>query len=80
MNLKVILTALAVLVPSVALACAPAPSCWFKYSPKHLRAICRGYATNGKTLKELASLLDEPDKIAEFGEACRKLHVHLRPE
>ena len=63
---------------SNALACAPAPSCWMKYGPTYLKSICSGYAKDKKTLQEIATYLDEPEKVDELSSACRKLGVALR--
>jgi hypothetical protein len=60
------------------LACAPAPSC--KLSPEYVRSVCLGYAKDGQTLKQIAQVLDEPEKIGEFAKACKKLHVNLKDE
>jgi hypothetical protein len=38
------------------------------------------YAKDHQTLKQIALYLEEPEKIAAFGEACRKLHVNLKSE
>jgi hypothetical protein len=58
-------------------ACAPAPSCWIKEGPAYLRSVCLSYAKDHQTLKQIAMYLEEPEKIAAFGKACEKLHVHL---
>jgi hypothetical protein len=63
-----------------ALACAPAPSCWLKGDPAYLRSLCSTYANYHQTLKQIAQYLDEPEKIGDFGAACRKLHVDLKAE
>jgi len=61
-----------------ALACSPAPSCWIDEGPSYLRSVCKGYAKDGKTLGQIASYLDEPEKITEFDRACRRVGVHLK--
>jgi hypothetical protein len=62
-----------------ALACSPAPSCWIEEGPAYLRSICRGYAKDGKSLREIATFVDEPKKIQKFAKACRKVGVTLKP-
>lgn len=63
-----------------ALACAPAPSCWMQGDPAYLKSICRGFAKRGQTLKQIATFVDEPDQIAAFGQACKKLKIRLQAE
>ena len=60
-----------------ALACGPVPSCWMESGSAYLKSICSGYAKNHTTLKEIATHMDEPEKVPAFGNACEKLHVHL---
>ena len=64
----------------VALACSPAPSCWMKSGPEYLRSVCVSYAKDRQTLKQIAQYVEEPEKIAAFGKACNRLHVHLKAE
>lgn len=59
------------------LACSPAPSCWIESGPEYLRAVCAGYAKDGRTVQEIASYLDDPKEIMTFVEACAKLHVYF---
>jgi hypothetical protein len=63
-----------------AVACSPAPSCWIKSGPVYLRSVCLGYAKDHKTLKQVSEYVDEPEKIAAFGQACKKLHIYLKAE
>jgi hypothetical protein len=48
-------------------------------NPSYLRSVCLGYAKDKKTLRQIAEFVEEPDKIAAFGAACRKLKVELKP-
>ena len=61
-----------------ALACSPAPSCWLKSDPAYLRSVCQGYAKDHRTLKQIAEYVEEPEKIAAFGKACRLKGVSLK--
>jgi len=45
-----------------------------------LSALCLTYAEFHQTLKQIAQYLDEPEKIGDFGAACKKLHVDLKAE
>jgi hypothetical protein len=72
------IAATAVLASSGAYACKPAPSCWIESGPEYLRAVCDGYAKDHRTVTQIASYLDEPERITEFVKACGKLHVHFR--
>jgi hypothetical protein len=63
-----------------AFACSPAPSCWMESGSSYLRSVCLSYAKDHQTLKQIAMYVEEPEKIAAFGKACKKLHVHLKPE
>jgi hypothetical protein len=84
MNKKRLLpSAVAALVftTGTALACAPAPSCWLEpWSGRdaYVLSVCRGYAKDHQTLKQIAQNLDEPEKIGAFAKACERLHIHLR--
>jgi hypothetical protein len=69
-----------IITPDTALGCSPAPSCWIKSGPDYLRSVCRGYAKDHQTLKEIARYVEEPEKIATFGEACKKLGIHIKAE
>lgn len=62
---------------SNAIACSPAPTCWFKYGPKYIKSICQGYVRDHRTVTEIREFLDEPEKVNELVEACRKLNVPL---
>ena len=73
-------TIVIVTVSGTALACAPAPSCWMKSEPAYLRSVCLSYAKDHQTLKQIAMYVEEPEKIAAFGKACERLHVHLKAE
>jgi hypothetical protein len=66
------------LTPAIACACAPSPSCWFKYGPAYMRSICSGYAKDHKSLSQIATYLEEPDKIQDLAKACKKLGINLR--
>src|SRR5215831_16009322 len=44
----------ATVLSGAALACAPAPSCWFKGDPAYLRSLCLTYAEFHQTLKQIA--------------------------
>ena len=70
----------ATVLSGAALACAPAPSCWLKGDPAYLHSLCLTYAEFHQTLKQIAQYLDEPEKIGDFGAACKKLHVDLKAE
>jgi hypothetical protein len=80
MNACKFLIAAAALIATIdtALACSPAPSCWMSESSAYLRSVCRGYAKDHKTLSQIAEYLDEPEKIVAFGNACKKLNIHLK--
>jgi hypothetical protein len=69
--------AAAMLASSSVHACSPAPSCWIESGPEYLRAVCRGYANDHRTVTQIASYLDEPERIADFVKACGKLRVHF---
>lgn len=74
-----LLSGVAVLgVVPTAMACAPAPSCWLEEGPSYLRSICRGYAKDNRTLPQIASFVDEPEKVPELAKACKKLGVTLK--
>jgi hypothetical protein len=47
-------------------------------SREYLRSVCQGYAKDRKTLKQIAMYVDEPEKINDFGRACKKLGVSLK--
>lgn len=64
-------------LPGTALACGPTPSCWMKSGPTYLKSVCMGYAKDRRTLKQIATYVNEPENIRSFGEACKKLHVRL---
>jgi hypothetical protein len=72
---KLLLTTAAVLASTSAFACAPAPSCWLKTGPSYVRSICQGYAKDHRTVAEITTYLDEPEKIQDFVTACKKLGV-----
>lgn len=74
-----LLSVSAALAPGTALACAPAPSCWIDEGPEYLRSVCQGYADDHLTLSQIATYLDEPEKIEDFGLACAKVGVKLVP-
>jgi hypothetical protein len=74
------LTAAISMIAGTALACSPAPSCWIAAGPAYLRSICSGYAKKHKTLKEIATYVEEPEKIWDFAKACENLKVHLTEE
>jgi hypothetical protein len=64
---------------SVAIACSPAPSCWMEEKQSgYLRSICAGYAKDGRTLKQIAEFVDEPEKVPAFANACRKFGISFR--
>ena len=42
-----------------------------------LRAVCDGYAKDHRKVTQIASYLDEPERITKFVKACGKLHVHF---
>jgi hypothetical protein len=69
-----------IVAPQVALACAPAPSCWIKGDPDYLKSICRGFAKQGKTLKQIATFVEEPEQVPAFGQACKKLKIRIQAE
>jgi hypothetical protein len=73
-----IAASLLALTSAPALACSPAPTCWMQESKSYLRSICQGYAKDGKTLTQIAEYLDEPEKIAAFGEACKRVGITLK--
>ena len=64
--------------PTIALACAPTPSCWIAAGPDYLRSVCKGYAEQNTTLQEIASYLDEPENVVAFERECRRLGVRLK--
>jgi hypothetical protein len=68
------------IMTATTLACSPAPSCWMKSGPAYLRSVCMSYAKDHQTLKQIAMYVEEPEKIAAFGNACKKLNVHLKTE
>jgi hypothetical protein len=68
------------IMTEIALACSPAPSCWMESGPGYLRSVCLSYAKDHQTLKQIAMYLEEPEKIAAFGKACKKLGIYLKPE
>jgi hypothetical protein len=74
------LTAAISMTAGTAPACSPAPSCWMAAGPAYLRTICFGYAKKHKTLKEIATYVEEPEKISDFAKACEKSKVHLTEE
>src|SRR6516165_11417666 len=74
---KLLLATAVVLASKSAFACAPAPSCWLKSSPSYVRSICQGYAKDHRTVAEIATYLDEPEKVQDFVIACQKLGVPL---
>jgi hypothetical protein len=78
----ILLSAFAVwiITSGAALACSPAPSCWMKSGPGYLRSVCLSYAEDHQTLKQIAMYVEEPEKIASFGEACKKLGIHIKAE
>jgi hypothetical protein len=80
MNRLVIALAMWCLAASAAQACSPAPSCWIEEGPAYLRSVCQGFAKDHKTLKQIATYVEEPEKIAAFGKACKKQNVHLKAE
>ena len=51
-----------------------------KGDPAYLRSLCLTYAEFHQTLKQIAQYLDEPEKIGDFGAACKKPHVDLKAE
>jgi hypothetical protein len=78
MNRLLLTIIMLMLVTSSAMACAPAPSCWIAAGPDYLRSVCLGYAKNGQTLSQIAKYIEEPQKIAAFGKACKRLGVNLK--
>jgi hypothetical protein len=71
-------TAMFVLLSApVAIACSPAPSCWMQESREYLKSVCMGYAKDGKRLDEIATYVEEPQKIEAFGLACKRLGIKL---
>jgi len=70
----------ATVLSGTALGCAPSPSCWFKGNPAYLRSLCLTYAGYHQTLKQIAQYLDEPEKIGDFGTACKKFHVDFKAQ
>ena len=77
---KTILAAasIAALCAASALACSPAPSCWMQSSSEYLRSVCQGYAKDHRTLKQIATYVEEPEKVISFGQACKRLGINLR--
>jgi hypothetical protein len=75
---KVTLVATFVLIvtSSAAMACAPAPSCWMKSDRAYLRSVCEGY--RGRTLKQIAQYVEEPEKVPAFAKACRQFNINLK--
>lgn len=73
-------TAASLAISSSAFACAPAPSCWLKTGPSYVRGICQGYARDHRTVDEITSYMDEPEKTSDFIKACKKLGVTFAVE
>jgi hypothetical protein len=61
-----------------ALACSPAPSCWIDEGPTYLKEICKGYQKDHRTLADIKTWLDEPEKISEFAAACKQVGITLK--
>jgi hypothetical protein len=59
-------------------ACSPAPSCWIASSRSYLRGVCRGFAKDKRTVAEIATFIDEPEKIQDFVRACKKLGITFK--
>jgi len=78
MSKLILVTSVLLAATETALACAPAPSCWIAEGPAYLRSVCLGYAKDRKTLKQIAEFVDEPEKVAAFGDACKKVNVRLK--
>jgi hypothetical protein len=72
--------AVLLMVPGTVLACGPAPSCWMQSSAEYLRSVCQGYAKDHQTLKQIATYVEEPEKVPAFGRACKRFRINLRPE
>jgi len=47
-----------------------------KYGPTYLKSICSGYAKDKKTLQEIATYLDEPEKWTSFQAHVENLALH----
>ena len=62
------------------MACAPAPSCWMRSNAEYLRSVCQSYAKDHRTLKQIATYVEESEKVSAFGRACKKFGINLRLE
>ncbi len=66
---------------SASFACSPAPSCWIsEYGPKsaYLKGICRNYVKNNQTASNIKQIVDEPDQVPKFVNACKALGINIK--
>jgi hypothetical protein len=47
---------------------------------EYLRSVCQGYAKDHQTLKQIATYVEEPEKVPAFGRACKRFGIKLRPD
>jgi hypothetical protein len=73
MKTHLLVLATALFIPGAALACSPAPSCWMKEGPSYLRSVCQNY--KGETVAQIAAVVDEPEKVPAFIQACKRIKV-----
>ena len=82
MKIYIVLTAGIILAcsASAALACSPSPSCWMKYGPAYIKSMCGEYAHDHRTVSEIKTYVEEPEKVGAFIAACRKVGVHIEDQ
>ena len=73
MKMYFLVLSVALLVSVSALACSPAPSCWMEEGQSYLRSVCQSY--KDKTPAQIASYVEEPEKVPAFIQACKRLKV-----
>jgi hypothetical protein len=75
---KTLLAVALAVIAAPALACAPAPECWMKSDPAYLKSICSGYAKDHQTVAQIATYVEQPQKVPAFVAACKRLGVTIR--
>jgi hypothetical protein len=82
LGMKIYITAGIILAccASAALACSPSPSCWMKYGPAYIKSMCGEYAHDHRTVSEIKTYVEEPEKVGAFIAACRKVGVHIEDQ
>ena len=77
-NKALFYTRLALLIAGVfcatpALACAPAPSCWYEQGPSYVRSVCHSMAASPGWSK----YVEEPELVPAFIAKCSKLNIKV---